>query len=119
MIVPSSEKLEPLLPLSHGHPGRPTVTTLCQDFLIQMQCGPDLLVFKDPSEPRDLIRRLKKRVITEKGRVLSLHDFLDFPHCFGSHVPDALEMLWNEQEVVGIDMPRLDESASLFWATTG
>src|SRR4051812_43921050 len=115
MIVASSEKLEPLLPLSHGHPRRPTVTTLCQDFSIQMQCGPDRLVLKDPSEPRDLIRRLKKRVITVKGRVLSLHDILDFPHCFGSHVPNALEMLWNEQEIIGGDMPCFDESARLFW----
>src|SRR5882757_1496958 len=83
-----------------------------------MQCGPDLLVFKDPSEPRDLIRRLKKRVITVKGRVLSFHDIIDFPRCFGSYVPNSLKMLWNEQELVRIDMSRLDESAGLFWAAT-
>src|SRR6476619_7761899 len=110
MVVPSSEKLEPLLPLSHGHPGRSTVTTLCQDFSIQMKCRPHLLVFKDLSEPRDLIRRLKKRVITVKGRVLPFHDIIDFPHCFGSYVPNALEMLWNEQEIIGVDVSCLNES---------
>ena len=69
-----------------------------------MQCGPDLLVFQHPSEPSDLIRRLKKRVIAVNGRVLSLHDILDFADRFGSHIPDSLDMLWNEQEMVGIDV---------------
>ena len=64
-----------------------------------MKCRPHLLVFKDPSEPRDLIRRLKKRVITVKGRVLSLHDILDLTHCFGSYIPNALEVLWNTHPI--------------------
>src|SRR5262249_52974182 len=100
---------ESSLRLSLGPIGRPTVTTLRQDFSVQMQRPADLLALQHAPKPADLVRRLEKRVFTVNGRVVPLHDLLDFTDRCGRDISDALDMLWNEQQMVGIDMPMLDE----------
>jgi hypothetical protein len=57
-------------------------------------------------------------MIPEKGHVLSLDGIFKFADGLASHIPDALEMLWGEQEIVGIDMPCRDEAPRLIGATT-
>ena len=73
----------------------------------------------DAPEPLNLIRGLKKRVIAENGRVLPLHDIVDFPDCFAGDVPDRWTCSGTKSRLWGSTWPVLDESASLFWATTG
>src|SRR5689334_15561446 len=84
-----------------------------------MQRPSHRLVFHEPPKPTDLVRRLEKRMIAVDGRVLSLNDILDFPDHFGSDLPDCLDVLWHEQEMVGIDVAVFDEAASLLRAATG
>src|SRR5260370_35643491 len=107
-----------LLRLSHGHRGRPTVTTLGRGFSTQMQRPAQILALQHAPEPVDLVRGLEKRVFTVNGDVLSLDDILNLADRFGRDVPDALDMLWNEQQVVRIDMPLLDEAPGLLRAAT-
>ena len=83
------------------------MTTLRQDFSIQMQRPAHVLALQHAPEPADLVRRLEKRVIAVDGRVLSLDDILDLADRFGRDIPDSLDMLRNEQEVLGIDVPVL------------
>src|SRR5258707_13829087 len=120
MVVSLREKhRSPLLRRSLGHRGRPTVTTLGRDFSTQMQRPAQILALQHAPEPVDLVRGLEKRVFTVNGDVLSLDDILNLADRFGRDVPDALDMLWNEQQVVRIDMPMLDEAPSLLRAATG
>ena len=95
------------------------MTTLGQDFSVQMQRAAHIIAFQHAPQPVNFIRRLQKRVLAENGRVLSLHDILDFPDCFAGDIPDSLDMLRNEQQMVGIDVPMLDKSPRLFRAATG
>jgi hypothetical protein len=57
-------------------------------------------------------------VLTEYGSVLLFYYIFDFSNHFTGDIPDSLDMLWDEQETVRIDMAMLDEAASLFRATT-
>ena len=69
-----------------------------------MQGRADIWSFQHPPKPVDLVRGLKKRVIAVDGRVLPLDDILDLADRFGGRIPDSLDMLGNEQEMMGIDM---------------
>ena len=55
-------------------------------------------------KPTDLIRGLEKRVIAVDGCVLSFNDILDLVDHSGCDIPNSLDMLGNEQEMVGIDV---------------
>ena len=46
--------------------------------------------------------------------VLTLDDILELADRLGRDIPDSLEMLWNEHEVSGIDVPRFNEARVLF-----
>src|SRR5438132_5932920 len=83
-----------------------------------MQRPAQILALQHAPEPVDLVRGLEKRVSTVNGDVLSLDDILNLADRFGRDVPDALDMLWNEQQVVRIDMPLLDEAPGLLRAAT-
>ena len=73
------------------------MTTLGRDFSTQMQRPAQILALQHAPEPVDLVRGLEKRVFTVNGDVLSLDDILNLADRFGRDVPDALDMLWNEQ----------------------
>src|SRR5258707_14148235 len=119
MVVSLREKhRSPLLRRSLGHRGRPTVTTLGKDSSTQMERPAQILALQHAPEPVDLVRGLEKRVFTVNGDVLSLDDILNLADRFGRDVPDALDMPWNEQQVVRIDMPLLDEAPGLLRAAT-
>src|SRR5438132_5340863 len=119
MVVSLCEKRRSnLLRHSHGHGGRPTVTTLGRDSSTQMQRAAQILALQHAPEPVDLVRGLEKRVFTVNGDVLSLDDILNLADRFWRDVPDALDMLWKEQQVVRIDMPLLDEAPGLLRAAT-
>src|SRR2546430_16252766 len=83
-----------------------------------MQRPAQILALQHAPEPVDLVRGLEKRVFTVNGDVLSLDDILNLADRFGRDVPDALDMPWNEQQVVRIDMPLLDEAPGLLRAAT-
>ena len=76
-------------------------------------------ILQETPKPTDLIRRLEKRVIAVDGCVLSFNDILDFVDQCGCDIPNSLDMLGNEQEMVGIDVTVLDEATGLLWAATG
>ena len=84
-----------MLRLSHGHLREPTVTTLCRN-LMEMKEPAQLISFQYPPEPGGLVRGLQKRVIAVNGRVLALHDILDFADCFAGDIPDSLDVLRHE-----------------------
>src|SRR5436190_17653176 len=84
-----------------------------------MQRPAQILALQHAPEPVDLVRGLEKRVFTVNGDVLSLDDILDLADRLGRDIPDSLDMLGNEQEMVGIDMPLLDEASGLLRAATG
>ena len=94
------------------------MTTPGRDFSTQMQRPAQILALQHAPEPVDLVRGLEERVFTVNGDVLSLDDILNLADRFGRDVPDALDILWNEQQVVRIDMPLLDEAPGLLRAAT-
>ena len=84
-----------------------------------MQRRPHSRILQETPKPTDVIRRLEKRVIAVDGCVLSFNDILDFvDHC-GCDIPNSLDMLGNEQEMVGIDVSVFDEATSLLRAAAG
>jgi hypothetical protein len=111
--------MEPLLPQSHGHAGGPTVTTLGQDFLVQMERAAHVFAFQHAPQPLNFISRLEKGVLAEEGRVPLLHDIVDLPDSLAGDVPDALDLLGHEEQILGIDVAVLDESPRLLWTATG
>src|SRR4051812_4308746 len=84
-----------------------------------MKCPPHIFALQHAPKPVSFVRRPQKRVLAEYGSMLSLHDILDFADRFTSNIPDSLDMLWHEQQVLRIDMALLDEAPSLFRAATG
>lgn len=77
------------------------------------------LILQQTPKPTDLIFRLEKRVIAVDGGVLSFNDILDFvDHC-RCDIPNSLDMLGNEQEMVGINVAVVDEATGLLRAATG
>src|SRR4029077_20217088 len=64
----------------------------------------------------DLIRRLKERVITENGRILFFNNVVDLADSFGGDILDLLDMLRNELETMGVDVPPLYEAPGLLCA---
>src|SRR5258708_6294998 len=91
MVVSLCEKRRSnLLRHSHGHRGRPTVTTLREDSSIQMQCLAQIRAFQHAAKPTDLVWRLEEWVITVNGRVLLPNDILDFADRFGRDIPHPL-----------------------------
>src|SRR5262245_57369560 len=75
------------------------------DFSGQMQRPAQLLVLEQAPKPEDLVGGLKKWVIPVDGCVLPFDDILNLADRFRRNVPDALDVLWNEHEIPGIDMP--------------
>src|SRR3954447_22390416 len=108
-----------MLRLSHGHLRGPTVTVRCDIFSVQMQRRSHSRILQETPKPTDLIRGLEKRVIAVDGCVLSFNDILDLVDHSGCDIPNPLDMLGNEQEMVGIDVTVLDEATSLLRAATG
>src|SRR5438874_2239776 len=78
-----------------------------------MQCPAQILTLQHAPKPTDLIRSLQKRVIPVNGRVLSLDDIFDFPARLSSDILDVLDVPRNEQEMMGIDVARLNEALGL------
>lgn len=77
------------------------------------------LILQQTPKPTDLIRRLEKRVVAVDGGVLSFNDILDFVNHCRCDIPNSLDMLGNEQEMVGIDVAVVDEATGLLRAATG
>src|SRR5947209_6960795 len=84
-----------------------------------MQRPAQILALEHAPEPVGLVRGLEERVIAVNGGVLSLDHGFDLADRFGRDIPDSLDMLRNKQEMVGIDVPLLDEAPSLLRAATG
>src|SRR5438552_691704 len=105
--------------MPHGHLRGPTVTTRHSVFSVQMERPAHVLAFEYPPEPTDLIHGLEERVIAKDVRVLSFNDIFDLADGCGRGVADSLDVLRNEQEVVGIDMAVFDEPPGLLWAAAG
>jgi hypothetical protein len=95
------------------------VTTPRQESSCQMQRPAQPLILQHAPKPGDLVRGLKKRVIPVDGCVLSLDDILNLAGRFRRDIPNALNVLGNEHEIPGINMPVLDEAPSLLRAATG
>jgi hypothetical protein len=85
----------------------------------QVQGPAHVLAFQQTPKPRDLIRGLEKGVSAKDVRVLSLDDILDLTDRCGRDVADALDVLKDEQEMVGIDVAGCDEAPGLLGAATG
>ena len=85
------------------------MTTRRQDSSAQAQGPAQALALQHAPEPRDLVRGLEKRVVAVELRVLLFDDVLDRADRGRRDVSDALEVLGDEQEVVGIDVAGLDE----------
>src|SRR5262249_1066128 len=100
------------------HHRRSTLTAL-RSFLVQMQRRANFLGFQHPPQPSNLVRRSKKRVLAVDGRVVPPKDIFDLADCFRGGVLDSLDMEWHEPEMIGIDVPRLDESPGLLWTAAG
>ena len=84
-----------------------------------MQRFSQSLILQQTPKPTDLIRRLEKRVIAVDGGVLSLNNILDFVNRCRCDIPNSMDMLGNEQEMVGIDVAVVDEATGLLRAATG
>ena len=84
-----------------------------------MQRSAHGIALQQLAKPACPVGRQEKWVVTVDGHVLSLDDVLDFADRLGRDIADALDMLRNEQEMVRINMPLLDEAAGLSWAATG
>lgn len=95
------------------------MTTLREDSSIQMQCLAQIRAFQNAAKPADLVRRLEKWVIAVDGGVLTLDDILDLADRFGRDLPDLRDMLWNEHEVSGVDVPGFDEASGLLRTAAG
>src|SRR5258708_4423698 len=108
-----------MLRLSLGHNWRPTVTSLRHDSSIQTQRRADLLIFQHLPDPNDLVLGLQKWVIAVNGRVPAFHHVLDLADRCGSDILDALDMLRNEPEMMGINVARLDEAFGLLRTAAG
>src|SRR4051794_9638547 len=72
-------------------------------FSVQMQRRSHSRILQETPKPTDLIRGLEKRVIAVDGCVLSFNDILDLVDHSGCDIPNSLDMLGDEQEMVGID----------------
>ena len=72
-----------------------------------MQRPAHIVAVQQAPKPTDLVRGLEKRVIPVDRDVLSLNDILDVADRLRRDIPDSLDVLRNEQEMVGIDMPML------------
>ena len=71
------------------------------------------------TEPADLVRRLKKRVIAINGRVLPVEDIFDFANRAGRRFPDPPNVQGHEEQLMRIDVTGVDETLSLLGATAG
>src|SRR3954467_9707077 len=77
------------------------------------------LAVQQSPKPADLVRWPEERVIAKDIRVLTLDDVLDLADRRRRDGADSLEVLWNEQEVVWIDVAVFDEPPRLLGAATG
>src|SRR5262249_20424489 len=68
------------------------------NFSVQAQRVAQILALQHAAKPRDLIRRLEKRVIAVDLHVLSLDDILDLADRFRRDIADALKVVWNKHE---------------------
>src|SRR3954447_24515545 len=91
-----------------------TVTTRRKDYSVQTQRPAQVLACQRPPKPTDLIRGLEERVIAKDIRVLTLDDVLDVADRRRRDGADSLDVLRNEQKVVGIDVAVFDEPPRLF-----
>ncbi len=95
------------------------MTTSASDLSVEVQGRTNILPIQNSPEPVDFVRWLEKRVLAKDVHMLSLDDILDRADRCGRDGTNSLDMLGNEQEVVRIDMPMLDEAPSLLRAATG
>src|SRR5262249_1774123 len=84
-----------------------------------MQCLAQLSALQHPAKARGLVWGFEERVIAVEGGVLALDDILDLADRFRRDIPNALKMLWNEEEIPGIDMPFFDEASRFLRAAAG
>jgi hypothetical protein len=84
-----------------------------------MQSLAQIPTLQEASQPGDLVWGLEERVIAVDGGVLSLDHILDLADRFGHNVADSLDMKWDEQEFLRINVPCVDEASGLLRATAG
>src|SRR5262249_5073889 len=70
-------------------------------------------------EPIDLVGRFKKGMVAENGRMLPFNDVFHLPNRFARAITNALDMLRNEQQSMGVNMSVVDEPSRFLGATTG
>ena len=63
-----------------------------------------------------MICRLQKGVIAENRRMLLLDDIVDFADRFAGDLADSLDVPWNEQEIVRVNVSLFDEAARFLGA---
>ena len=84
-----------------------------------MQGCPKIAVVEQLPQPVELVFRFEKGLLAEDRRVLFIHSILDGPHDTFCRFRDASQMQRDELQMIGIDMPRLDEALGLLRAAAG
>ena len=86
---------------------------------IEMQGRADVWLLQNLTEPLHLFGWLKKRMFPIDGRVLPIHDIIDFSNRIGCRFPDSLDMQGNELQLMRIDVAGVDEALSFLGAAAG
>jgi hypothetical protein len=82
-----------------------------------MQGRPDVWLLQNLTEPLHLFGRLKKWMLPIDGRVLPMHDIIDFSNGIGCRFPDSPNVQGNVLQLMRIDVPGVDEALSFLGAT--
>ena len=85
----------------------------------EMQGRADVWLFQNVTEPLHLFGWLKKWMFPIDGRVLPMHDIIDFSNRIGGRFPDSPDVRGNELQLMRIDVTGVDETLSFLGATAG
>jgi hypothetical protein len=95
------------------------VTTVNRISSSEMQSRADGRLLQNLAEPLHLFGWLKKGMFPIDGRVLSIHDIIDFSNCIDGRFPDSPDMQGNELQLMRIDVAGVDEALSFLGAAAG
>ena len=95
------------------------MTTVNRISSSEMQGRADVWLLQNFTEPFHLFGWLKKRMFPIDGRVLSIHDIIDFSNCIDGRFPDSPDMQGNELQLMRIDVAGVDEALSFLGAAAG
>ena len=95
------------------------MTTVSRISSSEMQGRADVWLLQNLTEPFHLFGWLKKWMFPIDGRVLPMHDIIDFSNRIGGRFPDSLDMQGNELQLMRIDVTGVDEALGFLGTTAG